>query len=102
MTKRTVTTLLGSLLLLTGSAEAVTVTIDGSQTYQTIDGFGVNANSGSWTNNDLQPVLDALIDQAGMTLFLAIYVGNSNWETTNDNAIMPQSCWKSGELYTPS
>jgi O-glycosyl hydrolase len=83
--KRTITGLLGSLLLLTGTAGAATVTIDGAQTYQTIDGFGVNANSGSWTNNELQPVLDALIDQAGMTLFLAIYAGNCNWEATNAN-----------------
>ena len=63
---------------------AGTVTINGAQTYQVIDGFGVNANSLSWTNNELQPVLDALIDQAGMTLFQAI-VENSNWEATNDN-----------------
>jgi glucosylceramidase len=83
--KGTITRLVGSLLLLTGTAGAATVTIDGSQAYQTIDGFGVNANSGSWTNNEVQPVLDALIDQAGMTLFLAIYVGNSNWEATNAN-----------------
>ena len=81
--KRTTTRLLSSLLLLTGTAGAATVTIDGAQTYQTIDGFGVNANSASWTNNQLQPVLDAFIDQAGMTLFLAISVGNCNWEATN-------------------
>ena len=62
-----------------------TVTINGAQTYQTIDGFGVNANSGNWTNNEVQPVLDALIDQAGMTLFLAEFVGNDNWETSNAN-----------------
>jgi O-glycosyl hydrolase len=84
-TRRTIARLLSSLLLLTGTASEATVTIDGAQTYQTIDGFGVNANSTSWTNNQLQPVLDALIDQAGMTLFLAIPPGNINWEATNDN-----------------
>jgi hypothetical protein len=77
--------LIGLLLMLAGSAGAVTVTIDGSETNQTIDGFGVNANALSWTNNELQPVLDALIDQAGMTLFLPEYV-NCNWETTNCNS----------------
>ena len=62
---------------------AATVTIDGSTTYQTIDGFGVNAGSWGWTNNELKPVLDALIDQGGMTLFLPIF--GSGWETTNPN-----------------
>jgi O-glycosyl hydrolase len=62
-----------------------TLTIDGSQTYQTIDGFGVNANHRSWTNNELKPVLDALIDQAGMTLFRVLY-DKADWEGTNDNA----------------
>jgi O-glycosyl hydrolase len=62
-----------------------TLTIDGSRRYQVIDGFGVNANSGNWTIDDLPPVLDALIDEAGMTLFLAEFVGNCNWETTNAN-----------------
>ena len=63
---------------------AGTVTINGAVTYQTIDGFGVNANSLSWTNNQVQPVLDALINQAGMTLFVVL-VDNANWEATNDN-----------------
>jgi O-glycosyl hydrolase len=64
---------------------AGTITIDGSVGYQIIDGFGVNANSLSWISNDLKPVLDAYIDQAGMTLFHAI-IENSNWESTNDNS----------------
>jgi len=34
---------------------AATLTIDGSQTYQTIDGFGLNANHRSWTSNELKP-----------------------------------------------
>ncbi|MGD0208772.1 MAG: hypothetical protein ABSC89_14325, partial [Verrucomicrobiota bacterium] len=65
-------------------AGVVTVTIDSAQTYQVIDGFGVNANHRSWTNNELQPVLDALIDQAGMTLFRVIY-DRTDWEATNAN-----------------
>ena len=64
---------------------AGTITVDGSTGYQFIDGFGVNANSLSWISNDLKPVLDVYIDQAGMTLFHAI-VENSNWESTNDNS----------------
>ncbi len=66
------------------SAGAATVTINGGQTYQIIDGFGVNANHRSWTNSELQPVLDALIDQGGMTLFRVTY-DRPDWEATNDN-----------------
>jgi O-glycosyl hydrolase len=74
-----------ALALVTSAAGAAPVTIDGAQTYQVIDGFGVNANHRSWTNNELQMVLDALIDQAGMTLFHVIF-DNNNWEATNDNS----------------
>jgi O-glycosyl hydrolase len=73
------------LAAMAGSVRAATLTIDGSQTYQVIDGFGVNANHRSWTNNELVPVLDALIDEGGMTLFHVIF-DNSNWEAVNDNS----------------
>ena len=76
-----VTSAAAVLTVLTSSG---TVTINGAQTYQVIDGFGVNANHRSWTNNELQPVLDALIDQAGMTLFRVVY-DNADWETNNEN-----------------
>ena len=66
-------------------AGAATVTINGAQTFQIIDGFGVNANHRSWTNSELQPVINALIDQGGMTLFRVIY-DRTDWEATNDNA----------------
>src|SRR5262245_33505480 len=67
------------------SSRAATVSIDGAKQFQTIEGFGVNANHRSWNNNDLKPVLDALIDQGGMTLFRVIY-DKADWETTNDNS----------------
>ena len=66
-------------------APAASVTVNGAQTYQLIEGFGVNANHRGWTNNELQPVLDALIDQAGMTLFRVVY-DNPDWETNNENS----------------
>lgn len=81
--KNAIARLISSLLLLAGPAGAATVTINGSQTYQTIDGFGVNASTESWTNNELQPVFDALIDQAGMTIFLPEW--DLDWETNNPN-----------------
>ena len=64
---------------------AGTIAVNGSVGYQIMDGFGVSVNSLSWIGNDLKPVLDAYIDQAGMTLFHAV-VENSNWEGTNDNS----------------
>jgi len=67
-----------------GMAEAATITVDGSQTYQIIEGFGVNANHRSWNNTELQPVLDALIDEAGLTFFRVIY-DKADWESSNDN-----------------
>ena len=63
---------------------AATVTVDGSQAYQVMEGFGVNANYYAWSGNELQPVIDALIDGAGMTLCRVIF--NNGWEATNDNA----------------
>ena len=71
--------------VLTVVPAAGTVTINGGQTYQVIDGFGVNANHRSWNNTELQPVLNALINQGGMTLFHVIF-DNNNWEGTNDNS----------------
>jgi hypothetical protein len=67
-----------------GLADTVTATVDGSRTYQVIEGFGANVNHRSWNNNELKPVLDALIDRAGMTLFRVIY-DKADWESTNDN-----------------
>ena len=60
------------------------VVIDGSQTNQLIEGFGVNLNYQGWTNNDLKPVIDALVGQANMTLFRVVF-DNTDWEGTNDN-----------------
>src|SRR5580704_16155568 len=74
---------LAALLAFAASLRADTAIVDGAQTFQTIAGIGANINYQSWTNADLVPVLDALIDQAGMTVFRVNYK-NSNWEQTND------------------
>jgi O-glycosyl hydrolase len=70
--------------LLLQTAIAATVTFNGSVTNQVIDGFGVNVNHRSWHNDELKPVLDAFIDQAGMTLFRVVF-DQADWETNNDN-----------------
>jgi len=58
--------------------------VDVSKEAQVIDGFGVNANHRSWVGDELKPVLNALIDSAGMTLFRVVF-DNADWETVNDN-----------------
>jgi O-glycosyl hydrolase len=80
-----VTLIVPALLSGPSGLSEVVVTVDGSQTYQTMEGFGVNANHRGWNNNELKPVLDALIDQAGMTLFRVIF-DKTDWEDTNDNS----------------
>jgi len=65
--------------------------IDGSETNQIIDGFGVNAAYYAWTNNDLKPVIDGLVDEAGMTLFRVVF--NNGWEAINDNSDSTQMDW---------
>ena len=72
-------------MLFGSTLSAATVSFDGTVTNQVIDGFGVNANHRSWNNDELKPVIDALVDQAGMTLFRVVY-DDSNWEANNDNS----------------
>ena len=61
------------------------LTIDGGQRFQTIDGFGVSANSASWDNGELRPALDKLIDEGGSTI-LRVVIEMADWEATNDDA----------------
>jgi hypothetical protein len=74
--------LLGMLIFQT--SPAATVTFNGGVTYQTIDGFGATINHRGWHNDELKPVIDAVVDQAGMTLFKIIY-DKTDWEAANDN-----------------
>ena len=67
------------------TVSAATVTFNGGVTYQTIDGFGATINHRGWNNDELKPVINAVVDQAGMTLFKIIY-DKTDWEATNDNA----------------
>jgi O-glycosyl hydrolase len=71
--------------LFTHVAAAVSLSIDGSQKYQTIDGFGTNINSLSWTNDNSKAAIDLLADQMGQTLWRVVF-DMEDWETANDNA----------------
>ena len=54
------------------AASVANVRIDAAQSYQTFDGFGVNANSASWNNGKLAPAVDALVDTMGATVWRVI------------------------------
>ena len=61
------------------------LTIDGSQTFQTIDGFGISANSLSWNNGELRPAIDKLVDEGGSTIWRVVF-DMADWEATNDDS----------------
>ncbi|MGZ3955629.1 MAG: Ig-like domain-containing protein, partial [Flavisolibacter sp.] len=66
-------------------AQAATITIDGAQKFQTIDGFGVNANSLSWDNGELKPAIDLLADDMGSNQWRVVF-DMEDWESVNDNS----------------
>lgn len=59
--------------------------INGAERFQTMDGFGVSANSASWNDGELIPAIDLLIDENGSSLWRVI-LENADWEAVNDNA----------------
>ncbi len=64
---------------------AVNLTVDAAQTFQTMDGFGVNVNSLSWDDGELRPALDKLVDDLSATMYRVI-LDEMDWEAVNDNA----------------
>jgi hypothetical protein len=66
-------------------ASGTSLTINGTQTFQTMDGVGVNMNSLSWKGGELMPAIDKLVDEMGATLFRVVF-DMEDWEDTNDNA----------------
>lgn len=66
-------------------AANATLDINGSQVFQTIDGFGVNANSASWNSGELIPAIDSLIDQNGSRIWRVV-IDDQDWEATNDDS----------------
>jgi O-glycosyl hydrolase len=83
-----------TLLFCCSLSAAGAITVNGALTNQVVDGFGVNVNFRSWNGTELQPVLDAFIDQAGMTLFRVVH-DLSDWEATNDNTNASSINWDS-------
>jgi hypothetical protein len=78
------TTTSAAVTITVSNANLVPLTVNGGQTFQTIDGLGVNVNSHSWNNGEAIPALDLLHDQLGATLYRVVY-DMTDWEATNDN-----------------
>lgn len=58
------------------------LTIDGAQHFQTIDGFGVNANTLPWDNGALAPALDQLTGTMDTSVWRVIVESKEGWEDT--------------------
>jgi O-glycosyl hydrolase len=63
----------------------VTVTVNGSNKGTVMDGFGIAANSASWKNGELKPVIDKYLAENGASIWRVI-LDEEDWETTNDNS----------------
>ncbi len=71
------------------AAAQTNLTVDASTRYQTIDGWGVNANPKNWGNPaypPLKPGLDLLVHDLGANLWRRGVFGTSTWEAVNDNS----------------
>jgi O-glycosyl hydrolase len=56
--------------------------LDGSKTFQKIDGFGANLNATAWNDGKVIPALDTLLTVQGDNLFRVIIETVSGWEDT--------------------
>jgi len=74
----------GSLEQLEDRCLLSTMTVDGSQHFQTIDGFGTNLSSEAWNNGAVTPSLDLLLSQ-GYKLYRVLVEPVQGWEDTNPN-----------------
>jgi O-glycosyl hydrolase len=74
-----------TLSVIVSNAAGTPLTIDGNKRFQTIDGFGVSANSASWDNGELRPAIDRLVDENGSTIWRVV-MEMADWEATNDDA----------------
>src|SRR5882757_8675275 len=63
----------------------VNLQVDGSNVFQEIDGFGVNANTRRWNGVDLQPALKLMLDSMNATIWRVVVETVEKWEEVNDN-----------------
>lgn len=74
----------GTANVVINNAAGASLTIDGNQKFQVMDGFGVSANSASWDNGELRPAIDLLT--AGGTTIWRVVMEMADWEAVNDNS----------------
>jgi len=79
--------------MLRSQDQIVHVTIDLSQQFQTVDGFGVNFN-GTYFRETQKPMIDMLINDLGATIFRLDPYGLSNWEAANDDRDPKHMNWE--------
>ena len=66
------------------AATTSTIAVNPAESFQTIDGFGVNFN-GTYFRDAQAPMIDMLIDDLGATIFRLDPYGLLSWEAVNDN-----------------
>jgi len=64
----------------------VALTLDGSTTFQTIEGLGVNINSGAWDSGAFAPYLTKAVQEMGASRFRVVVEEASALEPSNDDA----------------
>jgi len=75
----------GSIPPIHGVDSEVLLQIDGSKRYQQMDGFGVNVNTASWNDGELEPAMNLLLDSMNCAIWRVVVEMEKNWEDTNDN-----------------
>jgi O-glycosyl hydrolase len=75
----------GGYFIYSSFAANPTLTVNGSQKSQTIDGFGGSINSHSWKNGQVKPALDLMISQDPQQLFRVV-MEMTDWESSNDDS----------------
>ena len=68
-----------SLVCSHAQSPRVSIALDASKTFQTVDRFGVNINPAQWHDGKLKPALDLLIDDLGCTQFRLDPTGLAKW-----------------------
>ncbi len=63
----------------------ISLRVDGSKKFQRVDGIGVNANTRSWNEKELEPALNLLLDSMHATIWRVIVETVEKWEDVNDN-----------------
>jgi O-glycosyl hydrolase len=81
------------LTLPSTTSGSVSMTIDGAQRFQTIDGFGVNANSLPWDNGALAPALGQLTDTLDASVWRVIVESKEGWQDTPDGGSATSYDW---------